>query len=227
MKHVVVAVGANDFDFSGVVAACIKIYETLHILGGGRFCYNSGTIQSAITPEKRSEIENDIFKSLSELAKKMTMAGYTKDQYSVVLQNYWSAIPSDKDIRIPDDDLQRQWEGGCPILNPDATALNEYLLPAINGTVLNAAKRFRAEAHHPRIRFMDVSEALKGHRLCEKGVGLIEDIPNFSGKGTRPRSGRQGRMGHRGPRGATQPLHTGRGWTRELLGSAGAAQLPA
>ena len=35
---------------------------------------------------------------------------------------------------------------------------------------------------------MDVSEALKGHRLCEKGVGLIEDIPSgtphFFGKGT-------------------------------------------
>ncbi len=33
---------------------------------------------------------------------------------------------------------------------------------------------------------MDVSEALKGHRLCEKGVGLIEDIPNFTGNGTNP-----------------------------------------
>ena len=35
---------------------------------------------------------------------------------------------------------------------------------------------------------MDVSEALKGHRLCEKGVGLIENIPSgtpqFFGKGT-------------------------------------------
>ena len=33
---------------------------------------------------------------------------------------------------------------------------------------------------------MDVSEALKGHRLCEKGVGLIEEIPGYTGRGTNP-----------------------------------------
>ena len=64
--------------------------------------------------------------------------------------------------------------------------LNEYLLPAINGSVLNVARKFRANASPLKIKFMDVSEALKGHRLCEKGVGLIEDIPGFFGSGTDP-----------------------------------------
>ena len=66
-------------------------------------------------------------------------------------------------------------------MRPCSTSI---FLPAINGSVLNVARKFRANASPLKIRFMDVSEALKGHRLCEKGVGLIEDIPGFFGSGT-------------------------------------------
>ena len=190
VKHVVLAVGANDFDFSGVVRECMELY--LYVRSGfdfGQRCSESGgAIHDAIAPATRAMIEDDIYRSLTKLVSTMTSAGYDKSMYTVILQNYWSAIPSDQDIRIPDNYFRRQSEGGCPILFGDATALNETLLPAINGSVLNVARRFRSTAGNPVIRFMDVSQALKGHRLCEKGVGLIENIPShtldFFGKGT-------------------------------------------
>ena len=103
--------------------------------------------------------------------------------YDVIIQNYWSPIPSDKDIRIEDYLLDRKNHGGCPLLMGMRPMLNEYLLPAINGSVLNVARKFRANYSNLKIRFMDVSEALKGHRLCEKGVGLIEDIPGSPAAG--------------------------------------------
>ena len=175
VKHVVLAVGANDFDFSGVVKECMKIYFETHLLGGSKFCYNSGVIWNAISSTNRARIESRILDSLNLLTVTMARAGYNKSMYTVIVQNYWSAIPSDEDIRIPDDGYRRTLEGGCPILNGDASALNEILLPAINGSVLNVARQFRGSPANPAIRFMDVSEALTGHRLCEKGVGLIED----------------------------------------------------
>ena len=184
VRHIVLAVGANDFDFSGVTKQCMELYEKAKWLFGDQFCYNSGVMQAAITPQKRDAIEDDIYDSLTELVSVMGSAGYSKSMYDVIIQNYWSPIPSDADIRIPDVDLNRQNLGGCPLLDPDATVLNEYLLPAINASVLNVARKFRANASPLKIRFMDVSEAFKGHRLCEKGVGLIEDIPGFFGSGT-------------------------------------------
>jgi hypothetical protein len=188
VTHVVVAVGANDFDFSGIVKKCMTIYMEQHFWDSGKRCYNSGVIQTAISASNRQKLANDIYESLNDVTTTMGKAGYTPGMYDVIVQNYWSAIPSDEDIRIPDTDYRRQLEGGCPLLYGDASALNEYLLPAINQTVLAAAMRLRSQPSMPAIRFMDVSDALKGHRLCEKGVGLIEDIPSFYGKGTDPKA---------------------------------------
>jgi hypothetical protein len=190
VKAVVLAVGANDFGFSDVVQTCIEKYEEAHLGGGSDFCYNSGVIQAAITPAKMVDIAQRIANSLKNVASTMKDAGYTKDMYTVILQNYWSAIPSDEDIRIADDGFHREDLGGCPILDPDATALNEHLLPAINDTVLMAAGAFRDDASHPRIRLLDVSGALNGHRLCENGVTVVEDMDGGLGtaKGTEPSS---------------------------------------
>jgi len=185
---VVLAVGANDFDFSGVVRQCMEIYVTQHFFDTGARCYNSGIIQSTIADANRAKIRGDIFDSLRQMTVAMAAAGYNKDQYSVILQNYWSAIPNDDDIRIPDDYYRRQSEGGCPLLNPDATVLNSELLPALNDTVLGAARDFRSEPYFPKMHVLDVSHALDGHRLCEKGVGDIEDVLPATAKGTDPSS---------------------------------------
>jgi hypothetical protein len=188
VKAVVVAVGANDFGFDAVVKQCMEKYMIMHFAGSGDYCYNSGVIQSAITSDKEQKVQDDIWESLRQLTVAMEQAGYNKDQYTVILQNYWSAIPDDDDLRIPDTFYDRQELGGCPLLNPDATALNDELLPAINNTVLAAARRFRAEPYWPKIHLLDVSGALVGHRLCEKGVGDIEDVLPSTAKGTDPSS---------------------------------------
>jgi hypothetical protein len=185
---VVVAVGANDFGFSDVVKQCIVDYVKQHVAGGDQACSSSGAIQDAISSDKEQKVQDDIWESLRQLTVAMAAAGYDKGQYSVILQNYWSAIPDGKDIRIPDISFDRSTQGGCPILGPDADALNHVLLPAINDTVLAVARRFRSEPYWPKIHLLDVSHALDGHRLCEKGVGDIEDVLPPTAKGTDPSS---------------------------------------
>ena len=188
VKAVVLAIGANDFGFSDVLKRCVGRYLAMHQFDTGDYCYNSGDIQDAITPDKRQSIEDHIWESVRQLTVAMAAAGYDKDQYTVILQNYWSAIPDDDDIRIPDVSYARKDLGGCPILNPDATALNQVLLPAINNTVLAVARRARREPYWPKFHLLDVSHALDGHRLCEKGVGEIEDVLPPTARGTDPSS---------------------------------------
>jgi hypothetical protein len=144
---------------------------------------NDDAFWDAVSIETKARIEQDIWESLRDLTTTMADAGYNKDQYTVILQNYWSAIPPDSLNRYADTDFNRQENGGCPILDGDGDALNKVLLPAINDTVRKAAIRFRQEPYWPKIRLLDVSNALLGHRLCEKGVGLIEDIPGGTAKG--------------------------------------------
>jgi hypothetical protein len=182
VKHVVLAVGANDFDFSGLIKECFRTYDREKFVPTGKSCYDSDLWQQTL--DKQETVKNDIFESIDDLIATMDAAGYDTSMYTIIVQNYWSPIPSDLDIRIPDDGFRRQLEGGCPILAGDASALNLDLLPAINNTVQRAIRLHRGTHLQAQIRFLDVSDALKGHRICEKGVGLIEDIPNFTGKGT-------------------------------------------
>jgi hypothetical protein len=188
VKAVVVAVGANDFDFSGVTKKCMEQYDEMKFFEFPvpELCSSRDFFTDAITAEKKSALEEKIFTSLKTLTNVMEWAGYDKSDYTVVLQNYWSAIPDDALMRIPDVGTRRRDLGGCPILQGDATPLNTQLLKAINDTVFKVATRFRAEPWWPHLKLMNVQDALVGHRLCEKGVGLIEDIPGFGGLGTAP-----------------------------------------
>ena len=171
VTHVVLAVGANDFDFSGIVKQCVGIYEEQHFGDNGQRCYNSGVIQAAVSPTNRQRIEDAIAGSLKALIRTMEDAGYLATQYTVILQNYWSAIPSDKDIRIPDYIYDRQEECGLPILDGDASALNEVLLPAINGNVLNVAKRFRDEVAPSRSSSWTCRRHSRGTGCARRGSG--------------------------------------------------------
>jgi hypothetical protein len=187
VKYIVLAIGANDYDFSELVQDCVKLYLDEHLLGdNGQRCGDTARAKTALSSDTQTKIENDIVRSLTDLAALMKQAGYSPDMYQVIIQNYWSPIPEDPFIRIDDNLLDRMTQGGCPLIFGDATWLNQHLLPVINATVFNAAKRFRAQSTAPRVSFLDVSHALDGHRLCENGVGEIEDIPGFTGPGTAP-----------------------------------------
>jgi hypothetical protein len=191
VKAVLLAVGANDFDFSGILQDCMEHYVETRLVHptGGALCSQGAAFQNAISPANKLAIESKIVGALVGVQAAMTDAGYTRDDYTVILQNYWSAIPEDAALRIPDVDLKRLEQGGCPLMDGDATALNTQLLKAINDTVFAAATRFRdnAGASTPPLKLLDVRDALVGHRLCERGVDLIERAsPDGSQKGTSP-----------------------------------------
>ena len=100
VTHVVLAVGANDFDFSGVIKECMESTEA-HI-SASAVAATTPHHPDAISTDEPGELEENIYGSLQALSRTMEHAGYDWTDYTLILQNYWSAIPSDKDIWIDD-----------------------------------------------------------------------------------------------------------------------------
>ena len=69
----------------------------------------------------------------------MTNAGYSSSQYSIVVQDYPSPIPSSSGFRYSQSGYTRQSVGGCGFWNKDANYANSTMLPTIDSTVLGAA----------------------------------------------------------------------------------------
>ncbi len=99
----------------------------------------------------------------------MTNAGYSSSQYTILVQDYPSPIPNGSEFRYTQSGYSRQ-TGGCGFWNTDANYANATMLPTIDSTVFSGRGRGPVERED-----MELSSAFNSHRLCEKGVGLLEE----------------------------------------------------
>ena len=102
----------------------------------------------------------------------MTNAGYSTSQYTILVQDYPSPIPLGSGFRYCQSGYTRQSTGGCGFWNADANYANEKMLPTIDGAVFGAA----SAAGLSNVKTMELGSAFNGRRLCEKGVGLLEEV---------------------------------------------------
>ena len=107
---------------------------------------------------------------MRNVAKAMQRAGYESDEYRLVVQTYPSPIPPGPRLRYRETLFERGLIGGCPFFSVDATWANKRALAVINGAVTGAA----AGVDLDNLRVLDLTDALVGHRLCERGVGPFD-----------------------------------------------------
>jgi hypothetical protein len=117
-------------------------------------------------------VKSEIVTALKNVATAMTNAGYSSSQYTILVQDYPSPIPNGSGFRYPQSGYTRQEVGGCGLWNKDANYANETMLPTIDSTELGAA----TAAGLTNVKTMDIRSAFNGRRLCEKGVGLLEEV---------------------------------------------------
>jgi hypothetical protein len=99
----------------------------------------------------------------------MTEAGYAASQYTILAQTYWTPIPRSSGFRYAETGWTRQSVGGCGVWNRDANWAHDTVVAAMNGSVRTGA----AQAGVP---VLDLQYALEGRRLCETGVGVLEEV---------------------------------------------------
>ena len=161
-----VSIGGNNFDFAGLVTVCVEDF-----VRRAAACSERPPVTEEFSA-KNIEIQTTAIKeAILRVGEAMKKAGYTSAQYTILVQSYPSPIPDGTEIRYAETVAQRQEVGGCGLYNADADGANELMLPDINKAEFAGAE----QAKLSNLKTMSLASAFNGRRLCEKGVGLLEE----------------------------------------------------
>jgi hypothetical protein len=171
VRMVVVSIGGNDFEFASVVQSCVVNFLTSPSWWKN-YCHDDSSVAANFTAANVAAVRSRVAGALGNVATAMSNAGYSTDQWTLVVQTYPSPVPSGSGFRYSESGYTRQSTGGCGIWNRDADWANATALPTINGALLGAA----SDVGLPNVRTLNMEHAFDGKRLCENGVGLYEEV---------------------------------------------------
>ncbi|MFD4393418.1 glycosyl hydrolase family 18 protein [Kitasatospora sp. NPDC058478] len=161
IRLVVVSIGGNDLDFSGIVANC-----------GVAYFVADATLKQPCSRAKEGEFAGKLNTVRAEIVKTLTAVRATmlrarQSNYELVLQSYPNVLPGKDTLRYGEGqtseggtgDRSRYVTGGCPFLKVDADWAHTSVVPRISEMLRQAAGTAGA-------RFLDVQNAFAGHELC-------------------------------------------------------------
>ena len=170
VKLVPISIGGNNFNFASVVQTCVEDF-LFSPEWWPDYCSEEESVMNNFSPSNVATQQAAIKGAIANVAEAMKKAGYSSSQYTILVQNYPSPIPNGEGFRYSQKGYTRQEVGGCGLWNHDANEANAKMLPTIDGAVFKAAE----EAKLSNLKTMSISSAFNGRRLCEKGVGLLEE----------------------------------------------------
>jgi hypothetical protein len=170
VKLVALSIGGNNFNFASIVTTCVEDFLESTIFDDF-YCSKESSVTNNFTSSNVTKVKGEIETAIKNVATAMTNAGYSSSQYTILVQNYPSPIPNGSEFRYTQSGYSRQFTGGCGFWNADANYANATMLPTIDSTVFNAA----AGVGLSNVKTMELSSAFNSHRLCDKGVGMLEE----------------------------------------------------
>jgi len=185
VKLIALSIGGNNFNFASIVQTCVTDWLTSP-WWWPHYCKEDSSVTSNFTSSNVTKVKGEITTAIRNVAQAMTNAGYSSSQYTILVQDYPSPIPLGSGFRYSQYGFTRQEVAGCGFWNADANYANEKMLPTIAGAVFGAA----SAAGLPNVKTMELGSAFNGHRLCEKGVGLLEEegLSSWQGAGASDKS---------------------------------------
>ena len=175
VRAVVLMIGANNYGFAAVVERCVTNWATSPSWLKN-YCSDDASMTARFTADRQATETANVSEAFKRVAQAMTDAGYNATQYKIIAQTYWSPIPPGSGFRYPESGWTRQSIGGCGTWNRDADWANKTVMPAMNNSVKNGA----AASGLTNVVTLDLAESLVGRRLCESGVGLLEETGTAS-----------------------------------------------
>lgn len=170
VKLVALSIGGNNYNFASIVQTCLEDW-LFSPEWWPDYCSEESSVTENFSAGNVTTQTNAIKGAIENIAKAMTKAGYTSSQYTILVQDYPSPIPNGSGFRYSQSGFTRQEVGGCGLWNKDANWANEHALPTIDESVFHAGEKTGLT----NIKYMQLSSAFNGRRLCEKGVGLLEE----------------------------------------------------
>lgn len=171
VKAIAILVGANNYGFADIVQRCVSNWLTSPSWWKN-YCYDDNDIRNRFTNAAVEARTNEVAGAISNVAAAMANAGYAATDYTLIIQTYWSPIPRGSQIRYSESGWTRQSIGGCGVWNRDADWANDTAVAKMNQALTNGVVRSGVTNYV----VLDMSRSLDGHRLCERGVGLLEEV---------------------------------------------------
>jgi hypothetical protein len=176
IEAVTILIGANNYGFAAIVEQCVTNF-LLSFSWWKNYCYDDSSVSSRFTETAIDARTNEVAGAIANVATAMKNAGHQPGDYTIIIQTYWSPLPRGADIRYSESGYTRQTTGGCGFWNRDADWANDTAVVAMNRSLTEGAARAAAR---PDVDFdyvvLDMAASLNGHRLCERGVGLLEEV---------------------------------------------------
>jgi hypothetical protein len=170
VKAVVVMIGANNYGFAAIVERCVTNWLTSPSWWKN-YCSDDSDMTSRFTAARQAQETANVSGAFQRVAQAMANAGYQPGQYTIIAQTYWSPIPRGSGFRYAESGWTRQSIGGCGTWNRDANWANDTVVEAMNRTVREGV----AASGVTNYAVLDLRDSLVGRRLCETGVGLLEE----------------------------------------------------
>ena len=149
VTDVVVQIGANDDPgFTDVVFRCLEAWAGRSATG----C--EGEMRTA-WPERIEQMKPKVLTALNDVRAAMDSAGYAPGSYSLVVQSYASPVG-------PDVVPALQNLSGCPFLTRDMAWIRDTGVQQLSDGLREVAEKSGA-------RFLDLSQAGRGHEACTDG----------------------------------------------------------
>lgn len=152
VRLVVLSIGGNDLGFASIVSDCFT-----------RYVSRQGACRPVQEPKLRAQapaVQSAVAGAIDEVRAAMRQAGYTADDFRLVVQTYPSVIAAAADTRFAEADPQRA-AAGCPFYDEDLTWARTSAAPFIGSVVKAAAASRGAEV-------LDLVDAFTGHEICAK-----------------------------------------------------------
>jgi hypothetical protein len=170
VKLVTISIGGNNFNFADIVTDCVE--DFLYSPSWWKdYCNDDSSVTANFTSSNVSAQTTAIKNAILNVRTAMANAGYSASQYTILVQDYPSPIPSGSGFRYSESGYTRQTTGGCGFWNADANWANATALPTINGAVKNGA----TATGLTNVRILELQSTFNGRRLCENTVGRLEE----------------------------------------------------
>jgi hypothetical protein len=171
VRAVVVMIGANNYGFAAILERCVTNWLTSPSWWKN-YCSDDSDMTSRFTAARQAQETDNVRAALLRVRDAMANAGYSASQYTILAQTYWSPLPNGSGIRYPESGWTRQSIGGCGAWNRDLNWANATVVPALNNSLKNGA----LQTGLSNIKVLDLQDSLVGRRLCETGVGVLEEV---------------------------------------------------
>ena len=163
----VLSIGGNDFDVSGIATACVE--DFLESIFTDSYCHTDPTQQAKVSQAAADDVQGRIVGAIANIRTAMANAGHTDADYTLVVQDYPQPLPNGSRFRYPETD-ERQSTGGCGFWNVDANWIVNDVLGVVNATVRAAV----AEAAGDIVTLELSPRSWQGAASARQGVDQLQ-----------------------------------------------------